>query len=225
MLILILLLVESIISSNTISKTEQSYEKLLQKNVESAMLAQNLENVYLKEVNTIRGYLLTGDDAYIAVFEEQVAEAKKIMEQMKSTYETAQDQETIQQLVAFQTRFEEIVTKAIAFKQQGNVVGYTNLLNTSSKTISNVFQGKIELLVQRQENIVADARKTVATSVEQTKWFVLILSIFSLIMGLTLAIVISRSISKPIKYAANALRRVAQGDLRMNLLQVKIKTK
>lgn len=223
LLILILLLIESMISSNTISNTEQSYEQLLQKNIESAILAQSLENTYLKEANTVRNYLLTGDDTYIELFEGQVAEAKKIMEQMENTYETEQDKETIQQLLAFQARFEEIVAKETAFKQQGNTVGYTNLLNTSGKTISNVFQGKIEQLVQQQESIVTDARKDVAASVKQTKWFVLVLSIFSLIAGLTMAIVISRSISQPIKHAANAIRKVAQGDLRVNMLHVKNK--
>ena len=223
LLILILLLIESIISSNTISNTEESYEQLLQKNVESAILAQNLENVYLKETNTVRNYLLTGDESYIDIYKEHVVEAAKLMEQLDNIYETPQGKEAIQQLLAFQQRFEEIVAKEIAFKQQGNTVGYTNLLNTSGKTISNVFQGKIEQLVAQQEIIVAEARQDVAASVDQTKQFVIILSIFSLMAGLTLAIVISRSISNPIKQAAGALRQVAQGDLRMDLLKVKNK--
>ena len=66
-------------------------------------------------------------------------------------------------------------------KKAGNVIGYTNLMNTSGKTISNVFQRKIEDLNKGQESLVSSGIEEAAKSVAQTKSFVLILGIFSVI--------------------------------------------
>ena len=43
------------------------------------------------------------------------------------------------------------------------------------------------------------------------------------LIGVVLAIIISRSISKPVKLAADAIQKVAQGDLHIEPLKVKNK--
>ena len=124
-------------------------------------------------------------------------------------------------MAAFQVRYDEIVKKEIAFKKDGNEVGYNNLLSTSGKTISNVFQGKIEALVKGQGQLMQNGSEKVSVSVESTKQFVIYLGIFSILIGVVLAIVISRSISKPVRLAADAIQKVSQGDLRIEPLKVK----
>ena len=47
-------------------------------------------------------------------------------------------------------------------------------------------------------------------SVANTKDFVIYLGIFSILIGVVLAIMISRSISKPVKLAADAIQKVAR---------------
>ena len=63
------------------------------------------------------------------------------------------------------------------------------MLSTSSKTISNVFQGKIDALVTGQEQLMQTGRDEVEASVEQTKKTVLLISIFSILTGTALAII------------------------------------
>lgn len=223
LLILVLLMIQSVISNNKISVTDQSYKQLINENVENAMLAKDLENIYLNESNAVRNFLLTGDETQIAQYEENVQKANKTLALMAKSYTSKQDQETIKQLTAFQLRFQEIVKKELAFKQTGNVVGYTNLLSTSAKTISNVFQAKIEVLVKGQEQFVNSSTKEVSQSVENTKQLMVYLGIVSLVIGILFAILLSRSIANPIKLAAKAIQKVAQGDLRVEKLKVKNK--
>ena len=59
----------------------------------------------------------------------------------------------------------------------------------------------------------------VSVSVESTKQFVIYLGIFSILIGVVLAIVISRSISKPVRLAADAIQKVSQGDLRHRTIE------
>ena len=223
LVILILLVIASAVSNSKISATDESYRKLIDENVENAMLAKELENSYLNQSSSIQKYLLTGDEAYHAQYEDNLKKANDTISLMKKAYDSERDQSIISQLAAFQLRYDEIVKKEVAFKNEGNAVGYTNLLNTSGKTISNVFQAKIEALVKGQKQYMQTGSEEVHEAVANTKNFVIYLGVFSILVGVILAIMISRSISKPVRLAADAIQKVAEGDLSIEPLKVKNK--
>ena len=208
--VLALLVIESLISNSVINSTKESYNQLIDTNVNNALLAKDLEKTHLQQTNAAKSYLLTGDDQYLSQFEEFSQKTNKMIDRMMETFTTAEDLEVIQQLKAFQICFEIIVNKEIAFKKEGNEVGYNNLLSTSSKTISNVFQGKIDALVKGQEQLMQTGRDEVEASVEKTKKTVLLISIFSILIGTALAILISRSISRPLHILAKYYRNNRQ---------------
>ena len=183
-IILLLLAVGSMISGNRIHFTDETYKGLINENVESAMLAKNLQVLYLGESNAIKNYLLTGDEAYISQYDDYLLKANETIKEMLKTYQAERDIEIINELAAFQLRYDEIVRKEINMKKEGNVIGYTNLMNTSGKTISNVFQRKIDDLNIGQELLVSSGIEEATKSVAQTKLFVLILGIFSVLAGL-----------------------------------------
>lgn len=200
--ILVLLIIESIISNNVINSTKDSYKKLMNENVKNALMAKDLENQYLLQANAIKSYLLTGDNQHLILYTEHSQATQNIIVRMMDAYKTDEDQEVIKQLAAFQERYKEIIQKEIAFKKDGNEIGYNNLLNTSSKTIANVFQGKIDALVNGQEQLMHTGSDEVAYSIEKTKQTFVLLSIISILTGTVLAFRISHSISKPLHQLA-----------------------
>ena len=69
----------------------------------------------------------------------------KPLKEMLKTYQAERDKEIINELASHSSDdMTEIVRKEINMKKAGNEIGYTNLMNTSGKTISNVFQRKID---------------------------------------------------------------------------------
>ena len=152
--VLLLLVIESVVSISVINSTKESYKHLMDENVNNALLTKDLESHYLQQSDSVKSYLLTGDSNYLTLYDQHAQQTNKMINHMMKTYTNDEDQEVIQQLAAFQLRFEEIVNMEIALKKDGNDVGYNNLLNTSSKTISNVFQGKIDALVKGQEQLM-----------------------------------------------------------------------
>lgn len=221
LLILILLAIGSIVSSNRISNIDKTYEVLITGNVEKAMMAKNLDISYSNQSNSMKNYLLTGNDQYLDQYEKYADEASKTINGMKDFFKRAEDKEIINQLSALQIRYSEIIKKEIAYKKMGDVIGYTNLMNTTERTITNVFQKKIEDLDKGEETQVFDGLKETTKIVGSTKSIVLYLGILSFIFGLFLAYYISRSISKPIKLAAESVQKVSQGNLHIDHLKVK----
>ena len=221
LLILILLGIGSIVSNNRISHIDQTYEELITGNVEKAMMAKDLDIYYIYQTIAIKNYLLTGNDQFLAQYETNANEAANTIVGMKDKFKREVDKEIINQLSALQVRYSEIIKKEIAFKKVGDEIGYTNLMNTTEKTISNVFQKKIEDLNKGQETLVSAGLKETTKEVGSTKSTVLYLGIVSFIIGIFLAYYISRSISNPIKLAADAVQKVSKGNLQMDLLKVK----
>lgn len=223
LLILGLLIIGNFISINRISFTDQTYRQLIEENVENAMYAKELEALYLNQTNSVKSYLLTGDETYITQYEEYLAKADDTIKKMLKGYQSKEDIEMIEQLSAFQTRNDEIVQKEIMLKKAGDTTGYSNLMNTSGKTIANVFQKKIEILDKGQESTVSAGVKEAENSVSDTKIFVIIIGLLSVMIGIVLSLLISKSISKPIKQAAEVIHKVADGDLQIKELKIKTK--
>ncbi|MCQ6274197.1 diguanylate cyclase [Bacillus sp. V3B] len=222
--VLILLVIESVVSNNLISSTEESYKQLIDENIENVLLANSLESDHLKQSGAVKNYLLTGDPTYLSQYEEYKGKVNKTIDHMLKTYKIAEDQEVIQHLEAFQMRYEELVNKAIAFKKDGNEVGYNNLLSTSAKTITNVFKGKIDALVTGQEELVQQGSTEVADAVEKTKETVIYLGIIIFLIGAASAIITSRSISRPLYLLAQYTEKMITPKGKFNLEFPKVKS-
>ena len=195
LLILILLVIGSTVSNNRISHIDNIYQELITGNVEKAMMAKDLDIYYINQSISIKNYLLTGNDQFLDQYQTYAEEATKTLNMMEGTYKRAEDKEIIKQLSALQLRYSELIKKEIQFKQNGDVIGYTNLMNTTEKTISTVFQKKISDLDKGQEAQVFTGLNKTTKVVGATKSTVLYLGVFSFIIGIFLAYYISRSIS------------------------------
>ena len=65
--------------------------------------------------------------------------------------------------------------------------------------------------------------KEAENTVSDTKVFVIRIGLLSVMIGIVLSLLISKSISKPIKQAAEVIRKVADGDLQIKELKIKTK--
>ena len=108
---ILLLSFESAVSINLISSTEESYKDLIDENIENMLMANRLEIDYYNQTGSVKDYLLTGDPFYLSQYEENTQKVNTMIGQMLKTFKTAEDQEYIRQLAAFQLRYEELVNK------------------------------------------------------------------------------------------------------------------
>ena len=70
-------------------------KQLIDENVESAMLAKDLENLYLNQSNAVRSYLLTGDESYLSQYEESSKKANDTIGLMMQAYKTEEIEKSL----------------------------------------------------------------------------------------------------------------------------------
>ena len=78
--VLALLVIESLVSNSVINSTKESYNQLIDTNVNNALLAKDLEKTHLQQADTVKSYLLTGDDQYLSQFEEFSQKTNKMID-------------------------------------------------------------------------------------------------------------------------------------------------
>lgn len=219
--ILLLLVLGSLISINRLSYTDESYKQLIEENINNSMASKDLDALYSNQMEAVTNYLLTGNESYIDLYKENLQLANDAVLAMQQTFTMEDDLEKLSQLAAFQVRFDEIVQKMIKFKQEGNVVGYTNVLNTSGKTIMNVFNAKSIELNETQEAIVLAKINEIDKNVSTTEMTMIVMSLISIIGGILLSLFISRSISQPIVKVSAVMKEVSEGNLGIQPIDIK----
>lgn len=78
----------------------------------------------------------------------------------------------------------------------------------------NAFLGAIEALSMQQQMLMMQEQITVEQEGQQAQQWVMLLSGVALFLGISLALVVSHSIVKPIRGVVEGVRRLASGDLR-----------
>ena len=77
--VLLLLVIESVVSIRVISSTKKSYKHLIDENVNNALMAQELENHYLQQSDSVKSYLLTGDKNYLNLYDKHAQQTNKMI--------------------------------------------------------------------------------------------------------------------------------------------------
>lgn len=213
--ILVLLAIGSGISIDRISFTDESYKQLIVENVENAMFAKDLNMLYLNQTSSIKSYLLTGNEDYIAQYQNDYQIATETLTKMQEAFKTEKDKQIVKQLADLQLQFNDFVNQSMSLKKEENTALYTELLNSTEASISSSFQENISALDKGQEQLVFGGIEYLNGAVAKTKVFVIVIGVISILIGLTVAIVLSRAISKPIILASTNIQKVAEGDLSM----------
>ncbi len=156
--------------------------------------------------------------------EEQIATMLDELQQSSETYQSMavqEEQQTLtEQLVQIQSELRTLIDKLFAYDQENNEAGISQVAEELQTYIGGLL-GTIQQLGQMNEEFMqaalAESREHSASGILT----VTILVLLALVLGLLVALVISRQISGPIKAMAAAARRIAEGELNAPPLAVR----
>ncbi|MBS4189356.1 methyl-accepting chemotaxis protein [Bacillus sp. FJAT-49705] len=221
--VLLLFALYSVISNYELNKINNEYSDLIEDKVKNLLLLKNLKEDIMAESNGIRGYLLFGESIYLSDYDMASKRLNQQLDEMVKTSKNNQNHDLINRLHDLHKEFENNANNAIKFKIEENEAEYMKIVHTSAKEIGQEFDRVAnELITYNEEQLIANSKNT-SKNVEEAKLFVLIFNIIAFIAAFTIAYFISQMITNPIIAAANAIDRVAKGEL--NIGKIKLKNK
>ncbi|RLQ02528.1 methyl-accepting chemotaxis protein [Geobacillus stearothermophilus] len=195
-----------------ISKLNGTYT-VIDKRVPNLVNVKELEVLIHRQVGSMRGYLLTGDETLRKNFEKAHEEYKKISEKLAAKLTREETKQQLAELDLLEQQFYELGQKTFDLKAQNKPEQYIALVTTTGRDLTTQFDEKENQLVALQEQEMKEANDNASASVAAAERLIIIVGLLTVAAGATVSYYISRSISRPLLVLSDAAGRIAAGDL------------
>lgn len=220
-MVLLLLIIISVFSVMQIMKINTNYTKLIDDRFTKLVQVEEIREEVIKQSNAIRGYLLTGEQLYLDNYNESIETYQDTLEAFSTSIYSDKGRKLLVELENAQQEYETRLKEAVAFKKTNNREAYIGLVQNEIRDGIARFTESADNLVLFQAEILEKvvAEETARTNTVKTT--VIMISIAAIVIGLVLALLISRQISIPVVKVSNAMKRMATGDLTIEKIKVK----
>ncbi|MED4879582.1 methyl-accepting chemotaxis protein, partial [Geobacillus stearothermophilus] len=195
-----------------ISKLNGTYT-VIDKRVPKLVNVKELEVLIHRQVGSMRGYLLTGDETLRKNFEKAHEEYKKISEKLAAKLTREETKQQLAELDLLEQQFYELGQKTFDLKAQNKPEQYIALVTTTGRDLTTQFDEKVNQLVALQEQEMKKANDDASASAAAVKRLIIIVGLLTVAAGATVSYYISRSLSRPLLVLSDAAGRIAAGDL------------
>ena len=198
------------------NKMEKQAEDLVKEDLQVLTASKNLAMSLSVRLSAALSYVVSGEEKYIELFNEyrQIAEeSNSIVEKYENTPERAALVEMAR------TWSNRVNTEVFDVYKKGDRNLALKNLTAMNNLVTEVLDGYEELADKRSDSITKVGDDVVSTSLNN-KTGGLIVSIVLAIVGVLIAIVTARNISKPITIVSKRMSELADGNLQHELLPI-----
>lgn len=204
-------------------KVVNEYDILIDQKSTEIQLVTDLYKNTTSEVIAIRGYLASGMEANLKDYEQAREDFKNNMDNYKKIADGKEMESLCNEMVEAEKAYASVADEMIEAKKQDNTDIYVHLMETTGKrAIANITSISKELL-KTQQNLMHTKSTNLSKSTSTTLAGILSFSIVIIAIGVVVAAVMARIISKPIQLVSKAAEEIADGNLTIDQLKVKSK--
>jgi methyl-accepting chemotaxis protein len=157
------------------------------------------------------------DDTLATVFAVPIADSvvkgSAILKQIEPLLSSDEEKSLMKDIVAARARYQGAKVEVMDAKKAGNAEASARIFKDSFMPAADDYSAKLKALVLLQRKAIDDTALALdATSARAFK-LLLLLGVLAMLMGATIAWLISRSITRPLRAAVDVAATVAKGDL------------
>lgn len=221
--ILLLLIISIGISYIQITAVDDSYDDLLNDKAMKAVEIKELQVAAKQEVIAMRGHLILFNEESFQDFSNAVSDYNKAYDSLLPKFKRQEFIDMLEDINNVEDEYTQFAEKAFELKKQHKNIEYKALISTEGKDIVKRFDEEVAKLSEFQNDLLIDGSAINKTAVQKTITLVLIVGIIAILLGIAIALIIGRLISNPIVSLASSAKRMAEGDLSVDLVSVKNK--
>jgi methyl-accepting chemotaxis protein len=197
-----------------------TYQGLINDRENIVNLVKDLSLAIKDEQRSTNTYLIYGSDDSLKKYQNSLNQFNKISKQLQGTV-VEPDQWILQGLNLLQTQYTNYAEQMIDLKKQNQTEKYLSIGSQSIEPIAQKFDEAAGHLVSIQQDLLQKGMESTTTQTNSLNRLILIISMLSLLLGIGIAIGISRMISKPMLQLSVIAKRIADGDLTVPKILVK----
>lgn len=203
---------------NSISHT---YTDLVQDKAKKAVDIKDLQVAAKQEILSMRGHLMMNDKQSLQNYSEAVTDFTDKYENLLARFRIPEAIALLEEIDQVEKEYQQFAEHVFELKEQNQTEIINQLLATQGADIVNRFDEKVAILSSYQDNLLNTGDSEAIHQVANTKSQVLILGVLALLIGVGIAFIMGRLISKPVVALASVASRVSEGDLTVEEIKIR----
>lgn len=175
--------------------------------------AKNMMDALLAEESTEKKYFVFRDDSLEQLFWQHAGDFKAGLATIRSLNTGNQRDKSFDQLALLHERYNSFFSREIALLKDNRLQDAIELSDSSSKAVIEEMALLLKKMQTGTDKTINEEMNFIATQSSGATKMTLSLSLLSLILGIVLALLITRNISKPLRQLQQATGLIAEGKL------------
>nr|WP_154985511.1 methyl-accepting chemotaxis protein [Paenibacillus xylanexedens] len=221
--VLLLLIAVTAISYFQFVSLEKTYTDLINDRTSKLLKIKNMTIDLKSQQVALRNYIMKpgqeNEDAFQQAYEDYI----KLSEDLKATVTSSNMKQYLADSSELMIKYYDIAKNIMSLTKQGNVEEISGLMENTVPPLITEFENIVESMENHQQKAMDEGVAAANVQTATVLRLIIILGIVSILIGLAIAIIIGRMISKPVQAVAQAASRIAEGDLTGEPLKVRNK--
>ena len=175
--------------------------------------SKTLMDTLLAQEAIEKKYLILKDPILEQIFWQRSGEFNEVLAGMRNGSPDPKTKKTVDELDKLQNRLKELFSQEIALLKSGKVPEAQALSDMSARGAVDEMASKIRYIQVNVDQAINDEMNRIAGQGIKDTHMTIGIALFSLILGIAFALILTRNISKPLKQLQTAAGIIAEGNL------------
>lgn len=220
-LLLLLLLAISATSIVQIQSVNNNYRSLFDDRVQKIFLVKDMISELREQFKEMRGYVLSGSATNMDNWRKAKETYDERFNALSAMENTSIVKNDLQDLKSLDEQYLKYVADVQKLKQQNKSSELSQLISTKGNEISANYFTKANEIIDIQQKLLDKMRERTDASIHRTIQIVIWISVAAIVIGISMAVLISRTISTRVIRLSQSANSIARGDLTAKDVEVK----
>jgi len=175
--------------------------------------SKKMMDILLAQESAEKKYLILKDPELERIFWKRSNEFEEELAAMRERKLEKKTKNDLAGMEALQNRLKKLFTEEVLLVQNGQLLEAQAISDTAGRAAVDETAGKLRNIQKNMDKAINDEMNLIARQGRVAVHMTMGLGLLSLILGITLALIITRNISKPLKQLQKATRLIAEGNL------------
>ena len=175
--------------------------------------SKTLMDTLLAQEAIEKKYLILKDPILEQIFWQRSSEFNEVLAGMRNGSLDPKTKKTVDELDKLQNRLKELFSEEIALLKSGKMPEAQTLSDMSARAAVDEMASKIRYIQVNVDQAINDEMNRIAQQGIKDTHMTIGIALFSLILGIAFALILTRNISKPLKQLQTAAGIIAEGNL------------
>ncbi|WP_186580483.1 methyl-accepting chemotaxis protein [Aquibacillus kalidii] len=219
--VLLLLAAVTVVTVIQFTTVDKNYSDSIDDSFKKLSILTDMENAVLKEQITVRGYLANGDEGNIEEFNRVSGIFSENANKFLQLDITTEVEQVVEEFIEVESKYNQLAQQLIELKRQEKTKEIATLMKEQGNGLTQQITEVGEKARTYQETNIEEVSSNLSAKAKASKTSIIIISVFAMILGVIIALYISRIISKPVKQISKSAQEIASGNLVIDELKVK----